>query len=133
MNPVRAVIADDEPLARERIRTLLSRFYSVMVVGEAVTGRRHRLFDSSNPECLYRPARAFHPVRHGSGLAVPPDEVKVEGCRHGNVLSKIFLDRSSGLHSACRADRRQNDQPFPGIGDRLSWTPMRPRSRAGCG
>jgi len=28
MNPVRAVITDDEPLARKRIRTLLSRFYS---------------------------------------------------------------------------------------------------------
>jgi two-component system LytT family response regulator len=38
MNPVRAVIADDEPLARERIRTLLSRFTQVTVVGEARDG-----------------------------------------------------------------------------------------------
>jgi two-component system LytT family response regulator len=38
MNPVRAVIADDEPLARERIRTLLSRFTEVTIVGEARDG-----------------------------------------------------------------------------------------------
>lgn len=38
MNPVRALIADDEPLARERIRTLLSRFSQVTIVGEARDG-----------------------------------------------------------------------------------------------
>ena len=38
MNPVRVLIADDEPLARERIRTLLSRFAQVTVAGEARDG-----------------------------------------------------------------------------------------------
>lgn len=38
MTPVGAVIADDEPLARERIRTLLAAFPEVAVVGEAGDG-----------------------------------------------------------------------------------------------
>jgi two-component system LytT family response regulator len=38
MNPVRVLIADDEPLARERIRTLLSRFTQAIIVGEARDG-----------------------------------------------------------------------------------------------
>ncbi len=38
MNPVRVLIADDEPLARERIRTLLSRFTQATIVGEARDG-----------------------------------------------------------------------------------------------
>ena len=38
MTAFRAVIADDEPLARERIRTLLSAFPEVAVVGEARDG-----------------------------------------------------------------------------------------------
>jgi len=35
---ITAVIADDEPLARERIRTLLAAFPEVAVVGEARDG-----------------------------------------------------------------------------------------------
>jgi two-component system LytT family response regulator len=38
MTRIRAVIADDEPLARERIRTLLASFPEVAVVGEARDG-----------------------------------------------------------------------------------------------
>jgi len=38
VSPVNAVIADDEPLARERIRTLLAAFPDVAVVGEARDG-----------------------------------------------------------------------------------------------
>ena len=38
MTALRAVIADDEPLARERIRTLLAAFPEVAVVGEARDG-----------------------------------------------------------------------------------------------
>jgi len=38
MTPLGAVIADDEPLARERIRTLLAAFPEVAVVGEARDG-----------------------------------------------------------------------------------------------
>jgi len=39
MSAITAVIADDEPLARERIRTLLSKFPQVAVVAEARDGK----------------------------------------------------------------------------------------------
>ena len=40
MSRVSALIADDEPLARRRIRSLLSRYPEVELVGEAEDGRR---------------------------------------------------------------------------------------------
>jgi two-component system response regulator AlgR len=39
MNPMRIVIADDEPLARQRLRDLLATLSGIEVVGEAATGR----------------------------------------------------------------------------------------------
>ena len=39
MSRITAIIADDEPLARERIRTLLTRFPEIEVVGESADGR----------------------------------------------------------------------------------------------
>jgi two-component system LytT family response regulator len=40
MRPIRALIADDEPLARERIRSLLSNSPEVTIVGEAGDGNQ---------------------------------------------------------------------------------------------
>jgi two-component system LytT family response regulator len=39
MMPITALIADDEPLARERVRTLLSSFPQVTIVGESGDGK----------------------------------------------------------------------------------------------
>jgi two-component system LytT family response regulator len=40
MTQITAVIADDEPLARERIRTLLAKFPQVKIAGEAKDGKQ---------------------------------------------------------------------------------------------
>ena len=39
MGATRVLIADDEPLARQRLRTLAAREADVVVVGECATGR----------------------------------------------------------------------------------------------
>jgi two-component system LytT family response regulator len=39
MTPIRTLIVDDEPLARERIRTLLAEHSSIEVIAECATGR----------------------------------------------------------------------------------------------
>jgi len=54
MTRIRAVIADDEPLARERIRTLLASFPEVSVVGEARDGNEAAASVSElRPELLF--------------------------------------------------------------------------------
>jgi len=51
---ITAIIADDEPLARERIRTLLARFPEVEVVGESADGRETvSLVRSLRPDLLF--------------------------------------------------------------------------------
>ena len=54
MSRITAIIADDEPLARERIRTLLARFPEVEVVGESADGRETvSLVRSLRPDLLF--------------------------------------------------------------------------------
>ena len=53
-SPVRAVIADDEPLAREQLRDLLGPIGWISVVGEAADGLSTiRLVNSARPELLF--------------------------------------------------------------------------------
>ncbi len=52
--PLRAVVVDDEPLARRRLRALIGAARGVTWVGEAENGRRAlRLVDEVEPELLF--------------------------------------------------------------------------------
>lgn len=54
MSSVTALIADDEPLARERIRTLLANFPEVAIVGEAPDGKETlRLIRKLHPMLVF--------------------------------------------------------------------------------
>src|SRR5262249_39521040 len=54
MNPIKAMLVDDEPLARERIRSLLARFPQVTLVGEAGDGKEAlRLIRELRPSLLF--------------------------------------------------------------------------------
>jgi len=54
MSRVTALIADDEPLARRRIRSLLSRYPEIEVVGEAEDGRQtFQMVRSLQPALLF--------------------------------------------------------------------------------
>ncbi len=54
MTPITAVIADDEPLARERIRTLLAAFPQVTIVGEARDGKEAlKIINELHPSLLF--------------------------------------------------------------------------------
>ena len=67
MTALSAVIADDEPLARERIRTLLAAFPEVAVVGEARDGN-----EALAKVCELRPSLLFLDVQmpQGDGFSV---------------------------------------------------------------
>jgi len=52
--PITAVIVDDEPLARKRIRKLLQTASDVAVVGEAADGEEAlRLADEQRPQVMF--------------------------------------------------------------------------------
>jgi two-component system, LytTR family, response regulator len=76
MTPLGAVIADDEPLARERIRTLLAAFPEVSVVGEARDGN-----EAAAKVRELRPSLLFLDVQmpEGDGFSVlerlPPEAI----------------------------------------------------------
>ena len=50
--PIRTLIADDEPLARRQLRSLLERDPQIALVGEAGSGAEaRRAFGNSIPNC----------------------------------------------------------------------------------
>src|SRR3954467_8098781 len=52
--PITAVIVDDEPLARKRMRTLLHAASDVTVVGEAADGEEAlRIVDEQRPQVMF--------------------------------------------------------------------------------
>lgn len=53
MSPIRVVLADDHPVVRSGIRTMLQRAVDILVVGEASTGREAlRLVEETHPDVL---------------------------------------------------------------------------------
>lgn len=54
MNPVRALLVDDEPLARQELRTLLADFPSVEICGEAANAREAiKLIEQLAPDLIF--------------------------------------------------------------------------------
>ncbi|MGA9997779.1 MAG: response regulator, partial [Pyrinomonadaceae bacterium] len=54
MSKIRALIVDDEPLARERIRTLLADENGVEIIGECADGRSAvSLIKTESPDLLF--------------------------------------------------------------------------------
>ena len=53
MTTIRTVIVDDEPLARDKLRSFLTRHPALELVGEAGDGREAvRVIDAVNPDLL---------------------------------------------------------------------------------
>jgi two-component system LytT family response regulator len=53
-NPVRAIIVDDEPLARKRLRTLLSKHPAVQIAGEASNGEEAcEVIEALRPDLVF--------------------------------------------------------------------------------
>jgi two-component system LytT family response regulator len=68
--PIRTVIADDEPLARRQLRTLLERDPQIALLGEAGSGAEaRRAVRELNPELLLLDVR----MPHGDGFSVIED------------------------------------------------------------
>jgi two-component system LytT family response regulator len=68
--PIRTVIADDEPLARRQLRALLERDNQIAIVGEAGTGAEaHRAVVALRPELLLLDVR----MPQGDGFSVIED------------------------------------------------------------
>lgn len=81
-NPFRAVIVDDEPAAREAIRTMLAGEPGVVVAGEAANGNEAvRLIRSLRPDLVFldiqMPDRDGFQVLEALGADVPPGLVFV--------------------------------------------------------
>jgi two-component system, LytTR family, response regulator len=68
--PIRTIIADDEPLARRQLRSLLERDPQVVLVAEAGTG-----FDARKAIRDFKPELALLDIRmpHGDGFSVLED------------------------------------------------------------
>jgi two-component system LytT family response regulator len=68
--PIRTVIADDEPLARRQLRTLLERDPQIVLVGEAGSGAdARRAVREHDPDLLLLDVR----MPHGDGFSVIED------------------------------------------------------------
>ena len=78
MTPIRCLIVDDEPLARERIRTLLGDAPDVEIVGECPDGRKAvAAIHKHAPDLLFLDVQM--PGLDGFGVleSLPPEEIPV--------------------------------------------------------
>jgi len=93
MKPIRTVVADDEPLARERIRDLLGHDPEIEIVAEASDGNRAvKAIERTEPDLLFLDVRM--PGLDGFGvleaLRVPRLPVVVFVTAHDRFAVKAF-------------------------------------------
>ena len=93
MKPIRTVVADDEPLARERIRNLLGHDPEIEIVAEASDGRAAvKAIERTDPDLLFLDVRM--PGLDGFGvleaLRVPRLPVVVFVTAHDRFAVKAF-------------------------------------------
>ena len=96
-SPLTALIADDEPLARRRLRSLLARHDDVQVIGEAETGR-----EAVDAILSLQPHVAFLDIRMPDGdgfdvvraLGSGPSPVVVFATAHGEHAAEAFEVRA---------------------------------------
>lgn len=75
---IRAVIVDDEPLARERLRTLLGNAADVRIVAECGDGRRAiAVIEKHRPDLLFLDVQMPEPDGFGVLAALPPERLPV--------------------------------------------------------
>ena len=78
MTPIRCLIVDDEPLARERIRTLLADVSDIEIVGECQDGRKAvAAIHKHAPDLLFLDVQM--PGMDGFGVleSLPPEQIPV--------------------------------------------------------
>ena len=90
MGTIRTMIVDDEPLARERIRTLLARQPDVQVVGECSSGRQAlEEVQQQHPDLLFLDVQM--PEVDGFGLIEALEDSVQKGKTNGNGNGKKKL------------------------------------------
>ncbi len=80
--PIRTLIADDEPLARRQLRSLLERDPQIRLVGEAGSGTEaRRRVQELKPELLLLDVRM--PQGDGFSVLEDLDQYSLRDLRHG--------------------------------------------------
>lgn len=107
---MRALVVDDEPLARERLRALLAGLPDVEVCGEAGNGiEALRLVESLAPDLVFMDVRmpgmdGLEAARHLAAIEVPPAVIFVTA--HGDHAIAAFETQAVGyVLKPVRAER----------------------------
>ena len=137
---MRVLIADDEPLARQRLRDLLDEAGGVQVVGEAGNGREAcEQADALRPDValldIAMPAMdGIEAARHIAGMESPPavvfctayDAHALAAFEAGAIDYLLKPIRASRLQAALERARRYSGEQARELGQRLA--PQRQRS-----